>query len=57
MLQYFGLALAAFVLAAAADVRPAAPGKGAVTVSVTRRDLRPLPGVTLQLAEAANRQA
>ena len=46
-LQFLSLALWSVLTAAAADV---------VTVSVTRRDLRPLPGVTLQLAGAVSRQ-
>src|SRR5690349_307101 len=34
----------------------AAPGNGAVTVTVARRDLRPLAGVTVQIAGVAQRQ-
>ncbi|MCI0535444.1 MAG: DUF11 domain-containing protein [Verrucomicrobiales bacterium] len=54
--QHLCLALVGVVVAAAADVVPAVPGNGALTVSVARRDLRPLPGVSLQLSGAADRQ-
>ncbi|HAB16629.1 MAG TPA: hypothetical protein DCE44_09280, partial [Verrucomicrobiales bacterium] len=50
------LALLGIVLAAAGNVLCAAAADGALTVNVARRDLRPLPGVTVQLAGAANRQ-
>src|SRR5262245_55782895 len=52
---YIGLALWSLVVAAADLPPPAA--NGAVTVNVTRRDLRPLSNVTLQLAGAVNHQA
>lgn len=41
------------VIATAAEIRAAAP----FALAVTRRDLRPLPGVTLQVAGIVNRQA
>jgi hypothetical protein len=39
-------------IASAGEIRAAAP----VSVNITRRDLRPLPGVTLQVTGAVNRQ-
>jgi uncharacterized repeat protein (TIGR01451 family) len=52
---YVGLLILSGVIAAP-DVLAAAPANGAVTVSVARRDLRPVPGVTLQLVGGVNRQ-
>lgn len=50
-----GLLLAVTVLATA-SLRGIAAGNEALTVTVARRDLRPLPGVTLQLAGAVSVQ-
>ncbi len=51
-----GLALGVVAVLAAANLLQAAAGNEALTVTVTRRDLRLLPSVSLQLAGAVNRQ-
>jgi uncharacterized repeat protein (TIGR01451 family) len=55
-LLHLGLALAGVLVLAIGDFPCTAVANGALSVSVKRRDLRPLPGVTLQLAGAVNLQ-
>src|SRR6185503_17793329 len=54
--HHLGLALAGVLFVVTTELPCAAAANEALTVTVTRRDLRPLPGVTLQLAGAANLQ-
>jgi hypothetical protein len=49
-----GLALVGLLVVVAAHLSCTADANETLTVIVTRRDLRPLPGVTLQLAGAVN---
>jgi len=56
-LQHFGLAIVGVLLVLTAGLPITAAADESLTVTVTRRDLRPLPGVTLQLAGAVNLQA
>src|SRR5262245_32544592 len=56
MLQHLRLALVGIVGIAAVDLPCAAAGNGTLTVNITRRDLRPLPGVAVKLAGAVDRQ-
>ena len=55
-LQPLGLALVGALVAVTAGLPCTAAANEPLTVTVTRRDLRPLPGVTLQLAGAVNLQ-
>lgn len=55
-LRHLRLALVCVLVAATAEIRCIAAANASVTVTVTRRDLRPLPGVMLQLTGAANLQ-
>src|SRR5262245_3089805 len=55
-LQHLGLALVGALITITAGLPCTAAANEALTVSVARRDLRPLPGVTLQLAGAVNVQ-
>src|SRR6188768_2057910 len=57
ILKYLRFALAGVIVVTATDSLPAAQGNRQVTVSVARGDLRPLPGVILQLTGAVNQQA
>jgi len=54
--RYFGFVLAGVLAAVAAAPPHAAAANGGLSVTVKRPDLRPLPGVTLQLAGAVNLQ-
>jgi uncharacterized repeat protein (TIGR01451 family) len=54
--QHLGLALLGVLAVVTAGLPCTAAANEALTVTVTRRDLRPLPGVTLQLAGAVNLQ-
>jgi hypothetical protein len=56
MLQWLRLALASVLGVIAADLPCTANDNGSLAVSVTRRDLRPLQGVTLQLTGAVSVQ-
>jgi uncharacterized repeat protein (TIGR01451 family) len=53
-LQHLGLALVGVLVVVTAGLPCTAAANEALTVTVTRRDLRPLPGVTLQVAGAVN---
>src|SRR5262245_52961081 len=53
---YLGLALVGALVAVQASLPCTAAANETLTVSVTRRDLRPLPDVTLQLTGAVNLQ-
>src|SRR5262245_46595628 len=55
-LQYFGLALVGVLVVSTAVVPCTAAQNRELAVSVARRDLRPLGGVTLQLAGALSVQ-
>ena len=56
ILQNLGLALVGALVAVTAGIPCTAAVNETLTVTVTRRDLRPLPGVTLQLTGAVNLQ-
>ncbi len=56
ILQHLGLVMAGVLVAITAASPFTATANEALTVSVTRPDLRPLPGVTLQLAGAVDLQ-
>src|SRR5436190_21977491 len=56
ILRHLGLALVGVLVTITASLRCTAAADEALTVTVTRRDLRPLPGVTLQLTGAVNLQ-
>jgi uncharacterized repeat protein (TIGR01451 family) len=55
-LKYLGLALAGVLVAVTAVLPCTAAANETLSVSVTRRDLRPLPAVTLHLAGPVNLQ-
>jgi len=55
-LQHLGLAVVGVLVVIIANLPCTAAANETLTVTITRRDLRPLPGVTLQLGGAVNLQ-